>query len=145
MTTTLGRTVVGAARDRPCTLVVCRGCCCGNARKHPRADHEGQLERLRVAAAESGGSVAVRTTDCLGPCGQANVVVVLPSSEGRRRGGRAVWIGWAMGDACTDDIVRWATDGGPGIAEPPPALELQVVRPPGEERRGARGRGRARA
>ncbi|HLL37224.1 MAG TPA: hypothetical protein VK545_25790, partial [Streptomyces sp.] len=52
---------------RPCTLVVCRGCCCGNARKHPGTDHAWQLERLRAAAADSGGRFTVRTTDCLGP------------------------------------------------------------------------------
>ncbi|MFJ9614201.1 (2Fe-2S) ferredoxin domain-containing protein [Streptomyces noursei] len=136
--------VIGAAQARPVTLVVCRGCCCGNPRKHPGSDHAWQLDRLYAAAADSGGQFTVRTTDCLGPCDQANVIVVQPSGEGRRRGGRATWIGWAMGDAATDDIVRWAADGGPGIAEPPPTLELQFIRPPGEVRKRARGRGRAR-
>ncbi len=138
------RTVITAAHTRPCTLVVCRGCCCGNPRKYPGSDHQGQLERLYAAAADSGGRLAVRTTDCLGPCDQANVIVVLPSGDGRRRGGRATWIGWAMDDACTDDILRWAEAGGPGMAGPPPALELQFIRPPGEARGRARGRGRAR-
>src|SRR5687768_17162251 len=52
---------------RPCTLVVCRGCCCGDARKNPGTDHAGQLARLRDAAAASGGRLALRTSDCLGP------------------------------------------------------------------------------
>ncbi|WP_411129995.1 (2Fe-2S) ferredoxin domain-containing protein [Streptomyces sp. x-19] len=131
------RAVIGVA-NRPCTLVVCRGCCCGNARKHPGTDHTWQLGRLRAAAADSAGRFAVRTTDCLGPCDQANIVVVQPSSAGRRSGGRATWIGFAMGDACTDDLLRWATGGGPGIAEPPATLELQFIRPPHEARARAR-------
>ncbi|MCK7628052.1 (2Fe-2S) ferredoxin domain-containing protein [Streptomyces sp. RS10V-4] len=139
------RTVLGAARTRPVTLVVCRGCCCGNPRKHPGHDHQWQLDRLRAAAAESGGRIAVRTTDCLGPCDRANVIVVQPSCEGRRRGGRATWIGFAMGDAADDDILRWAADGGPGIAEPLPALALQFIPPPRAARTRARGQGRGRA
>ncbi len=135
---------IGAARDRPCTLVVCRGCCCGNPRKHPGIDHQWQLDRLRAAAAESRGRLAVRTTDCLGPCGQANVIVVQPSGAGRRSGGRATWIGWANDDDCTDDILGWVTGGGPGLAEPPATLQMQFIRPPGEARTRARGRGRAR-
>ncbi|MEU6097059.1 (2Fe-2S) ferredoxin domain-containing protein [Streptomyces sp. NPDC047079] len=127
---------IGAARGRPCTLVVCRGCCCGNARKHPGSDHAWQLERLRAAAAENG--FAVRTTDCLGPCDQANVIVVQPSAAGRRAGGRATWIGFAMDDDCTEDVLRWAAAGGPGVVAPPATLELQFVRPPREARNRAR-------
>lgn len=140
-----GRAMVGAARDRPCTLVVCRGCCCGNARKHRGFDHAWQLARLEAAARESNGRLAVRTTDCLGPCDQANVIVVQPSGAGRRMGGRATWIGFAMSEDATDDVLRWAADGGPGVAAPPFALELQFIRPPGEARARATGRrGRAR-
>ncbi|MFE1885929.1 MULTISPECIES: (2Fe-2S) ferredoxin domain-containing protein [Streptomyces] len=116
------------------TLVVCRGCCCGNPAKHPGTDHDRQLDRLRAAAAE--GGFAVRTTDCLGPCDQANVVVVRPSAEGRRAGGRPVWIGFALDDDCTAEVAEWARTGGPGLAEPPLALELQMIEAP----RGARTR-----
>ncbi|WP_105973932.1 hypothetical protein [Streptomyces geranii] len=128
-------TVIGAARNRPCTLIVCRGCCCGDPRKHPGYDHDWQLERLRAAATASAGRLAVRTSDCLGPCDQANIIVVQPSGEGRRRGGKAVWIGWSMGDDCTEEIIGWAEAGGPGIAPPPPTLELQFVQSEGERTR----------
>ncbi|MET7363908.1 (2Fe-2S) ferredoxin domain-containing protein [Streptomyces sp. NPDC005562] len=120
---------IGAAARRPCTLVVCRGCCCGDARKHPGVDHAWQLERLRAAAAASRGRFAVRTSDCLGPCGQANIVVVQPSAEGRRKGGRASWVGFAMDDASIDEILAWAEAGGPGVAEPSATLALQLVDP----------------
>jgi hypothetical protein len=132
------RVLVGAAGSRPCTLVVCRGCCCGDGRKHPGFDHEWQLARLRAAAAASGGGFAVRTTDCLGPCDQANVIVVQPSAVGRRAGGRAAWVGFAMDDDCTEEILAWAAAGGPGLAAPPATLELQFIDPP----RGARASGR---
>ncbi|MEU2715505.1 (2Fe-2S) ferredoxin domain-containing protein [Streptomyces sp. NPDC007205] len=125
-----------AATPRPCTLVVCRGCCCGNPRKHPGTDHAWQLDRLHAGAAEHG--FQVRTTDCLGPCDQANVIVVQPSTAGRRAGGRAVWVGFAMDDDSTDDLLRWVQAGGPGIAEPPATLALQFIRPPREARTRAR-------
>ncbi|POX53156.1 hypothetical protein C3489_16510 [Streptomyces sp. Ru71] len=111
---------------------MCRGCCCGNARKHPGTDHAWQLQRLRAAAAEHG--FQVRTTDCLGPCDQANVIVVQPSAAGRRAGGRAVWVGFATDDDCTQEVIDWAAAGGPGVAAPPVTLELQVIRRPGARR-----------
>lgn len=114
----MNRVVIGAAH-RPCTLVVCRGCCCGNPRKHPGTDHAWQLDRLRAAAADSASSFTVRMTDC-------------------RAGGRATWIGFAMGDTSTDDLLRWVTDGGPGLADPPATLELQFIHPPREARTRAR-------
>ncbi|MEU8520822.1 (2Fe-2S) ferredoxin domain-containing protein [Streptomyces sp. NBC_01216] len=123
---------------RPCSLVVCRGCCCGDARKNPGIDHAGQLARLRRAAADSGGLLALRVSDCLGPCAQANVVVVQPSTEGRRRGGRAAWIGFTVDDDCVDDILAWTAAGGPGVAEPPDGLALQMIDPPAEARRRTR-------
>ncbi|MFF7970190.1 (2Fe-2S) ferredoxin domain-containing protein [Streptomyces sp. NPDC007905] len=122
------------ASARPCTVVVCRGCCCGNPAKYPGADHLGGLARLRAAAAEGGFEVC--TSDCLGPCDQANVMVVRPSAEGRRAGGRPAWIGFALDDECTAEVAEWARAGGPGFAEPPLALELQMIRAP----RGARAR-----
>ncbi|MGW1379748.1 (2Fe-2S) ferredoxin domain-containing protein [Streptomyces sp. NPDC002446] len=137
-----GRTRIDGARGRPCTVVVCRGCCCGNPHKHPGTDHERQLARLRAAAAESGGRLAVRTSECLGPCAQANLVVVLPSGEGRRRGGRVTWIGWALSEDSTGAILAWVRAGGPGVAAPGPALEPQCVPSPGQAQARARG-GRA--
>ncbi|MFC8433501.1 (2Fe-2S) ferredoxin domain-containing protein [Streptomyces sp. NPDC057253] len=118
------------AGSASCTLVVCRGCCCGDARKNPGTDHAWQLELLRAGAAEHG--FQVRTTDCLGPCDQANVIVVRPSAAGRRAGAKAVWIGFVTDDEGTEEVVRWAAAGGPGVAEPPLTLELQFIEPPRE-------------
>ena len=53
------------------------------------------------------------------------------------RGGKAVWIGWSMGDDSTDEILRWAEGraGGPGVAPPPPTLKLQFIQSAGERTR----------
>ncbi|MEW2135079.1 (2Fe-2S) ferredoxin domain-containing protein [Streptomyces sp. NPDC005409] len=139
---------LAAHAERPCTLVVCRGCCCGDPRKNPGSDHAGQLARLREAAAASGGRLAVRTSDCLGPCAQANVIVVQPTTEARRRGARAAWFGWALDDTATDEIIAWAQSGGPGATPVPPTLDLHRIDPPAPTpkpagnaaRRGRRGR-----
>jgi hypothetical protein len=62
------------------------------------------------------------------------VIVVQPSGDGRRAGGRPTWIGFAMDDDCTDELLSWAAAGGPGAVAPPAALELQFVRPPRKTR-----------
>ncbi|MEV5906932.1 hypothetical protein AB0L81_45065, partial [Streptomyces sp. NPDC052127] len=53
---------------------------------------------------------------------------------GRRAGGRATWVGFAMDDDCTEEILTWAAAGGPGIAAAPLTLELQFISPPRGER-----------
>ncbi|MFF5449210.1 (2Fe-2S) ferredoxin domain-containing protein [Streptomyces sp. NPDC012888] len=124
---------LAAHGPRPCTLVVCRGCCCGTPRKHPGTDHAAQLDRLREAADASGGRLAVRTVDCLGPCEQANVIVVQPSTEARRRGARAAWFGFVLDGTATEDVIDWALSGGPGTTPLPEALELHRVDPPSDK------------
>ncbi|MCE7081654.1 NAD(P)H-dependent oxidoreductase subunit E [Streptomyces sp. ST2-7A] len=117
--------------ERPCSVVICRGCCCGNTGKNPGTDHADQLLRLREAEVASAGRLRIRVSDCLGPCGKANVLVVNPSSEGRRRGGRPVWLGWVNAPESTEEVLEWVAAGGPGLAEPPAALSLHEV-PPGD-------------
>ena len=104
--------------SRP-TVVMCRGCCCGTTRKHPGFDHDSQLATLRELLQ---GVSNFRVTDCLGPCERSNVVVVSPSSTGRRRGGRATWLGSVLDEAAASDIATWLRDGGPGLAQLPGAL-----------------------
>lgn len=107
-------------------VVVCRGCCCGTTRKHPDVDHDAQLRALRSRL----GAGAVRTVDCLGPCGDSNVMVVLPSGAGRRRGGRATWLGFVLSDDALDDVTGWIGAGGPGLAPIPGTLDLHRITPP---------------
>ena len=101
------------------SVTVCRGCCCGTEKKHPDTDHDGQLTHLEQAAGP--GRVRV-VTDCLGACDRSNVVVVVPSPIGRLLGGRPTWVGQILDDRDNDDLTGWISAGGPGIAEPSPAL-----------------------
>ncbi|WP_371496136.1 (2Fe-2S) ferredoxin domain-containing protein [Kitasatospora sp. NBC_00374] len=112
-----------AAPAAPVTVTVCRGCCCGDAAKYPGVDHRGQLDKLNAGIGAAG---KVRVVDCLDVCDHANVVVVSPSAEGRRAGGRPVWLGWVFQDDMLDDITAWVRDGGPGVVEPPGTLDLQA-------------------
>jgi hypothetical protein len=110
--------------DQP-RVVVCRGCCCGTPRKHPDTDHGAQLRTLRTRL----GADAVRTSDCLGPCGEANVTVVLPSRAGRLNGGRPTWLGFVLSDAAIADVTAWIDSGGPGLAPIPATLDLHRITP----------------
>ncbi|MBB4894962.1 (2Fe-2S) ferredoxin [Streptomyces olivoverticillatus] len=105
----------------PCRITVCRGCCCGDARKVPGVDHAGQIARLRGAV---GDAARVRASECLDVCDQANVMVVQPSAAGRAAGGRPVWLGLVNDDGALADIAEWVRAGGPGLAEPPGVLDL---------------------
>ncbi|MFJ4189001.1 (2Fe-2S) ferredoxin domain-containing protein [Kitasatospora sp. NPDC089509] len=108
----------------PVTVTVCRDCCCGSRTKHPEVDHAGQFERLRTAVGSAG---RVRASKCLDVCSQSNVVVVGPSSVGRAAGARPVWLGFVLMDEMIDDIAAWVAAGGPGVAEPPGLLDLQLI------------------
>lgn len=108
-----------------CTVTVCRGCCCGTP-KVPGLDHRAQLTDLRESLA---GVANVRPTDCLDACEQANVIVVQPSAEGRKAGGRPVWLGLVNDPDAARDITAWARAGGPGLADPPDILDLYAFSP----------------
>jgi hypothetical protein len=115
-----GRT--GASR---CTVIVCRGCCCGTA-KVPGLDHPAQLADLRGRLE---AAATVRPVNCLDTCEHANVIVVQPSAEGRRAGGRPVWLGLVNDPDATADIAAWVRAGGPGLADPPDILDLYAFSP----------------
>ncbi|MFD7288910.1 (2Fe-2S) ferredoxin domain-containing protein [Streptomyces sp. NPDC059863] len=118
----------GAARP---TVTVCRGCCCGTP-KVPHLDHAAQLADLRASLADV---ASVRRTDCLDACEQANVVVIQPSAEGRRAGGRPVWLGLVNDLDAAADITTWVKNGGPGLADPPEILDLYTFAPSRRVRR----------
>ncbi|MFE4373384.1 (2Fe-2S) ferredoxin domain-containing protein [Streptomyces sp. NPDC056835] len=118
----------GAARP---TVTVCRGCCCGTP-KVPHLDHAAQLAGLRASLADV---ASVRRTDCLDACEHANVVVIQPSAEGRRAGGRPVWLGPVNDLDAAADITTWVKNGGPGLADPPEILDLYTFTPSRRVRR----------
>lgn len=94
-------------------VLVCRGCCCGTD-KHADIDHEQQLRVLRSAS--DVGSVEVRVTECLGPCGNSNLVA-LWHGDGSRS-----WLGEILSPESTEALAAWLAAGGsPG--DRPTALD----------------------
>lgn len=114
----------GSGAGRP-TVTVCRGCCCGTP-KIPGLDHAAQLTDLRASV---GDAAKVRAVDCLDACDHANVIVIQPSAEGRKAGGRPVWLGLVNDPDASADITAWIHAGGPGLADPPDILELYAFNP----------------
>ncbi|MFD3973204.1 (2Fe-2S) ferredoxin domain-containing protein [Streptomyces cyaneofuscatus] len=117
------------------TVSVCRGCCCGTE-KIPGVDHAAQLSRLRAGLE---GAATVRAVECLDACEQGNVIVVQPSAEGRRAGGRPVWLGLVNDEYAERDVITWASAGGPGLADAPDILDLYVFQPSRRVRAGLDG------
>ncbi|GEL26752.1 hypothetical protein PSU4_57060 [Pseudonocardia sulfidoxydans NBRC 16205] len=110
----------------PCRVTVCRGCCCGTARKHPGVDHLGQFDRIVDGVGDTG---KVRASDCLDVCAQSNVVVVSPSSAGRAAGARPVWLRDVLDEDVTEGIVEWVRAGGPGVVDAPDLVSLFMFSP----------------
>ncbi|KOV78492.1 hypothetical protein [Nocardia sp. NRRL S-836] len=106
-------------------ITVCRGCCCGTARKHPDVDHDHQLAVLRSRLGR-----AVRVADCLDACEVSNVVVVVPGPAARAAGARPVWVGSVLADEAVDGVVEWVEAGGPGSAAAPPEVAARIVPAP---------------
>jgi hypothetical protein len=118
-------------------VLVCRGCCCGSATKHPGVDHEGQLAAF-IEAVNSVPGARLVVTECLGPCEQANVVVV--RARGRRADGRRiapVWFGNVVGYPLTAALCAWAREIERTVGPLPPlesALDSLRFPAPGPER-----------
>ena len=116
-----------APSDAPtrCTVVVCRGCCCGQkpvAGLNHAAQYTGLKRALEPAA-------TVRASDCLDACEQANVIVIQPSVAGRLAGGRPLWLALVNDHDVEADIQSWIEAGGPGLADPPSVLDLYEYKP----------------
>ena len=109
-------------------VLVCRGCCCGSARKHRRTDHEGQVEDLREASA-AGGGTRVLVADCLDRCDDSNVVLLRPSRAAKRAGGKPLWLGGVLSAAHTELLCGWLRRGGPAAEAPPRSLLGLRLRP----------------
>lgn len=102
-----GKSAKQPKRDK---VWVCRGCCCGTRKKHPGIDHAALEKQARRGSKALGARYQV--TDCLGPCGQGNIVVT-------RTAGRVRW--WRkMNDVdTTQELLEHLREGG----DLPAALE----------------------
>ncbi len=88
--------------DEPMSVrvLICRGCCCGTARKHPDTDHDAQLAALSASA-------RVRVVDCVDECSRSNVIIVRPGD------GTSVWFGRVLDEATTAAMCDWLIAGAP--------------------------------
>ena len=102
--------------DTSLSVLVCRGCCCGN---HDGPDHERHLDVITDAATSAGGRVKV--TNCIGPCDRKNVVVV------RTRPPEGRWTARyysAVDDIEVEALCTWFAS---GVLEHPEPTELSAV------------------
>ncbi len=93
------------------TVLMCRDCCCGTTGKHPRVDHDGQLDAIEAAVGQR-GDVTLQVVDCLDECDRSNVVVLRRS--GLRTAERDTWLGGVLTDRATQALAGWITDGAEG-------------------------------
>jgi predicted metal-binding protein len=105
------------------SVLVCRGCCCGTAAKHPLTDHDAQVDALRQTVARVPGA-RLRVVDCVDQCSRSNVVVVR-----RRDGGGSTWFGYVLSALDTKALAAWIEAGGPGVEAVPFELEDRVFTP----------------
>lgn len=117
---------------RGCSIVQCRGCCCGRRRGRPAKGAQIALDLLRKLLPEDS---IFALSGCLGPCEEADVIVVRPSREGWLEGGRAEWFGRMRDEERVRQLAAYIAAGGPGLAELPIQLVPHRI-PPG--RKGAR-------
>ncbi len=90
--------------------MLCRGCCCGTAQKHPRTDHAQQQLALEQAVAAQ-PLVDLRVVDCLDECDRSNVALVrrprAPKAD------RDTWLGGLLTPAATKAFADWLSEGAP--------------------------------
>lgn len=98
------------------SVLVCRGCCCGTELQSG-VDHGAQVDTLRASLP---AGARLWTVDCLGPCSDANVVVVR-SAAGR------TWLGGVLDPADTTAVADWIGAGAP--APPPPRVAARRIDP----------------
>ena len=115
-------------------MLLCRGCCCGTAAKHPRVDHAAQQLALEDAA-DAHPDVALRVVDCLDECDRGNVAVL--RRPGTPPAERDTWLGGLLTTRATDALAAWVREGGTG--ELPSVLAgLRFRRVPPRRRAGRR-------
>lgn len=108
-------------------VVVCHGCCCGTARKHPDVDHDAHLRRLEQAIQRCGQGT-VRVSECLNQCSESNLIQVRRSRSEHGRSRREVlWFGRVLDDDQVGDLAAWVELGCEG--DPPEALVPHLFGP----------------
>ena len=111
---------------------ICRGCCCG---KKSRQKDEGQLREKALSLLNESG-IQVERTDCLGPCSEGDIVVVLPTASERRQGIRPLWFGRMHSLPFTKLLAQCILDGFPDSLSNYPELERRRIKSPRRKGKG---------
>ena len=111
-------------RSGALTVLLCRGCCCGTAKKHPDVDHLAQEQRLDGAAARAGARLVF--TDCLDECARSNVIVLRRRERGYVD---STWLGGVLDERRTSELCAYLCEGWREGAPLPAALATLVFHP----------------
>jgi cobaltochelatase CobN len=114
----LGRAEGDAVIPESCLVLACVGCCCGHAeRGGPKTPPRTLKREMRRAFRDSGlaGRARLAFTDCLGPCSEANVVLVYLD-------GRPLWLRRVNDVARFLAVLAWIAAALDGAARLSPAL-----------------------
>jgi hypothetical protein len=98
-----------------CRIRVCRDCCCGSLHKHPGIDHGALIDELIERTL---GHATVDVTACLLSCDRSNVVVIVPSAQGRLLGAGPAWFEQVLDLQAVEMLADFVRAGGPGLVEP---------------------------
>ena len=84
------------------SVIVCKGCCCGNLEK---GYDEVPVEFLEQAWVENnlGGEAQLTISGCLGPCSMRNVVLLKSEDS-------LTWLGGLSGEGDYESLVNWACE-----------------------------------
>jgi (2Fe-2S) ferredoxin len=110
---------------------ICRGCCCGVK----TGQKNGAELREQALLMLEGAGIQVERTECLGPCDQGDIVVVLPTPSERRRGYKPIWLGRMHSFTLTTLLAELLLKGFFESFEKYPELKERKIQPPRKKKK----------
>ena len=110
---------------------ICRGCCCG---KKTGQSSGADLRETALSMLHE-FNVQVETTECLGPCEQGDIVVILPTLSERLSGLKPLWFGQMHSFTLTALLAECLMKGFPESINNFPELQERKINPPRRKRK----------
>jgi len=101
-------------------IIVCRGCCCGVATGRA----EGAAKRLERLESLKNVDFEISTSNCLGPCSQGDMLVLIAKSENIK-----LWFSGMHISSLNELFIKWIEAGLPPLVGEFELLKLQVIKP----------------
>lgn len=98
-------------------IIVCRGCCCGVATGRA----EGAAKRLESL---KNVDFEISTSNCLGPCSQGDMLVLIARSENIK-----LWFSGMHISSLNELFIKWIEAGLPPFVGEFELLKLQIIKP----------------